>query len=91
MKIVNDCYNSIARSQDERFEKIFTDLETETRRLSQKIEVTNKKIWTAIDKASDVSDKMIKSRKIRDLMFYAAPVAVVLDLLFRLYQHFIGA
>ena len=90
VKITNDNYANIEKRQSIMLDKILKDLEKATARMTKNVDSANNACKSSAYAAWDSSKKLFQFKKWWDLIWYASPIAVLLNLIFRIYQHFWG-
>jgi len=87
-EIVNDCYNTIRRKQDEVFDKMQKDLQMAINKVIKDVDYSADICRRTSKHAKETGDRLFKIKSWWDLIWYSAPIAVLLNLIFRVYQHF---
>ena len=77
--------------QEEVFDQYEKHIAEKLAKFEKEIEKLTAKCNQSIKRAEITADKLFKVKKWWDLMQYVAPAAVLLNLIFRVFQYFSGA
>ena len=89
--IYSKTYYVMQQNQKETFDAYEKHIAEKLFVFEQAIEKSTAKCNQSIKRVETVQAKLFKVKKWWDLMQYAAPAAVLLNLIFRAFQHFAGA
>ena len=94
-RVYDKTYYVLQQRQQEVFAECEKHIGEKGFKLEQKIDKASAKLNQATKKAEEAvseikvfCDKLCSINSLRDLMYYAAPAAVLMNLLFRIIQHF---
>jgi hypothetical protein len=89
--IYSKTYYVMQQKQKEVFDEYEKHIAEKAFKMEQAIEKTTAKCNQSAKRAENATEKLFKVKKWWDLMQYVAPATVLLNLIFRAFQHFAGA
>jgi len=88
--MIQNNYDLIEERQNKLFNESLMLLRSSLEMMSDKVVKINAECRKSAFKAEETTEKMYKLKSWWDLIWYSAPIAVLLNLIFRIYQHFSG-
>ena len=88
VKIVNDCYDSIEKYQTELFDKFQENMRESPSKLIKDVNNAAYECRMAVKRTETSSEKLFKLAAWRDLMWYTAPVLVLVWVVLKLVEMF---
>jgi methionyl-tRNA synthetase len=82
-KIINESYNQIEKYQTETLDKIYNNTQKSADKLAKTLDNAVNECRQAVKRTEVSSGKLYKLATWRDLMWYSAPLLVLLDVIFR--------
>jgi len=89
-KIINESYAVIENKQIKLFEKMQGDLQKSVSKMVKSIDGSVDLCHKVTTHAKETGDKVFKFKIWWDLIWYASPIAVLLNLIFMVYRYFAG-
>ena len=89
-EVLKDNYHQIESHQACILDKMHDDLRKTTKEMVEKMDKATLKCHQSASRAEEANDRLFKVKTWWDLIWYAAPISVLLNLIFRVYQHFSG-
>ncbi|MDR2559658.1 MAG: hypothetical protein LBC86_09000 [Oscillospiraceae bacterium] len=90
-RIINESYVVIENEQQKMFGKMQSDLQKAIEKIIKDIDYSADVCRRTSKHAKETGEKLLKLKTWWDLIWYASPIAVFLNLVWRIYQHFAGA
>jgi hypothetical protein len=87
-KIVEETFSGIKRSQAETFRIMRNDLRDEMESMKESMKSSSAACRAAATATQEATEKLYKFQTWKDYLYYAAPAAVLLNLIFRAVQQF---
>jgi hypothetical protein len=91
LAIVRNTYASIKEKQGEFFDRVFGKFDRNATKLMGVVDKTTAKCNQSVNRVEETTEKLYKLKTWWDLIWYAAPISVLLNLIFRVYQYFSAA
>jgi hypothetical protein len=88
--IYSKTYSVVQQKNEDIFKAYDKHISEKLAKFEQTIEKATAKSNQSARRVEVVNEKLFKVKKLWDLMQYVAPVAVLLNLIFRVFQHFSG-
>jgi hypothetical protein len=89
-KILNESYAVIENRQEKMFEKMQGDLQKSVSKMVKSIDGSVDLCHKVTKHAKETGDKVFKFKTWWDLIWYASPIAVLLNFIFMVYQYLAG-
>jgi GTPase involved in cell partitioning and DNA repair len=87
-KIIAESYDFIEREQNEMLSKMFGYLHESVSDITKDMENSKNACRAAATATQEATEKLYKFQTWKDFLYYAAPAAVLLNLIFRAVQQF---
>jgi ElaB/YqjD/DUF883 family membrane-anchored ribosome-binding protein len=81
MKIVNDCYHSISELQKKQFDNMLNGIEQAADKLVKSIDKATANCNQSAKRAEESCDRVFNAQGWQSVIFLAAPIAVLLNLI----------
>lgn len=89
-KVIQNVLNMTVEKQNKLFAEVLENFQKSTNKLVKAVDDSADVCRRTANHADKTAKKLFKAESWRDLMYYAAPGAVLLNLIFRVWQHFAG-
>jgi hypothetical protein len=87
-RIVDDTSKSFQRGQRELFRMMNNDLQEAVKKATKEMDIAQTNCKAAATATQEATEKLYKFQTWKDYLYYAAPAAVLLNLIFRAVQQF---
>jgi len=88
--MVQNNYNIFQKEQEKFLENIHVKWDNAAKKLVSKIEKATDECNTSVDRTNNASENLFKVEQLRDLMYYAAPLLVLFDVVLRIAPWVVG-